>query len=47
MGIFYNNGCHECEERLDERIILILISKAQGACFLGARRIFLGARRIL
>jgi len=29
--MFYNNGCHKCEERLDERIILRLISEAQGA----------------
>jgi len=33
MCIFYNNGCHEYEERLEEGIILIFTSKAQGAYF--------------
>jgi len=31
--MFSNNGCPECEERLDEGIILVLISEAQGAYF--------------
>jgi len=31
--MFSNNGYHECKERLEEGIILILISGAQGAYF--------------
>jgi len=31
--MFSNNGCPECKERLDEGIILVLISEAQGAYF--------------
>jgi len=38
-----NNGCPECEERLDEGIILVLISEAQGA-YLEAQGAYLEAQ---